>query len=145
MSIETFSFRARSTDADVPLQLTVWINDQCVTELTAVSNETLFSYPIEDIDQHTYKIRIEMSGKTDQHTKIDEQGNIVKDVLLEFSNFELMGIDIGLFMHQKVKYRHNHNGHSEPVEINFAMNMGCNGTVEFEFTTPAYLWLLENL
>ena len=144
MSTENFTFVVTPTDASVPLKLSVWINDRCCLEPTEINQEFTFSDGFEDGEDQQYNVRIEMSGKTDEHTKINEQGNIVKDALLEFKNFELMGIDITTVMH-KAKYRHNHNGHSDEVVQDFAMSMGCNGAVEFTFTTPIYMWLLEHL
>lgn len=145
MSDENFSFKVVPTDPLVPLTLSVWINDQCCLEPTEVRQELNFSKSIEDEDECEYTVRIVMLGKTSEHTKIDEQGNIVKDALLEFKNFELMGIDINTLLFKQGKYRHNHNGHSDEVVQDFAMSMGCNGTVEFKFTTPIYMWLLEHL
>lgn len=145
MSTETFTFEVESTDPSVPLKLAVWINDECCLAPTQVNEALTFKHEINDDDEKEYTVRIEMSGKTDEHTKIDEQGNIVKDALLKFKNFEIMGISIDTVMHTGPKYRHNHNGHSDEVEQNFALAMGCNGNVEFKFTTPIYMWLLEHL
>ena len=54
-------------------------------------------------------------------------------------------IDIGLIVTNKSEYVHDFNGTSEVVTDKFYSNMGCNGTVTLEFTTPFYLWLLENM
>lgn len=145
MSKETLNFSVSPTDSSVPLKLSMWVNDQCCWPETVIDKQTAISYEINDEEDVKYTVKIVMSGKTDEHTKIDEQGNIVKDALLEFKGFELMGIDIDTVMYKTAKYRHNHNGHSDEVEQNFAFAMGCNGTVTFEFSTPVYMWLLENL
>lgn len=145
MSDEYLSFKVVPTDASVPLKLAVWFNDQCCLEPTEIRQALNFNKGIEDEDSMEYTVRIELSGKTNEHTTLDEQGNIIKDALLEFSNFELMGINIDMLLFKEAKYRHNHNGNSEEVVQNFAMSMGCNGSVEFKFTTPIYMWLLENL
>ena len=42
-------------------------------------------------------------------------------------------------------YRHDYNGTTDPFDDEFYGEMGCNGTVSLKFTTPIYLWLLENL
>jgi hypothetical protein len=31
------------------------------------------------------------------------------------------------------------------IKDKFYGSMGCNGTITFEFNTPFYLWLLENM
>jgi hypothetical protein len=42
-------------------------------------------------------------------------------------------------------YHHDTNGSTAPVTDSFYGTMGCNGRVEMRFTTPIYLWLLENM
>jgi hypothetical protein len=42
-------------------------------------------------------------------------------------------------------YRHNLNGNGPEIEDQFFGDLGCNGSVELKFTTPVYLWLLENM
>ena len=145
MSTEIFSFVVTPTDPQVPLNLSVWINQECVWDSLPIDQKTVFSQEIPDDQEQEYCVKITMSGKTDQHTTIDEQGNIIKDALLTFGQFELMGIDISNIVENNARYRHNHNGHSDEIDQHFAMSMGCNGTVEIRFTAPAYLWLLENL
>lgn len=142
---ETFTFKALPTDSSAPLQLSVWINDVCCFEPTVIDKELVFSHNINDNEDREHNVRIVLSGKTDEHTKIDEHGNIVKDALIIFKNFEILGIDIDTVVHKEAKYRHNHNGHSDEVEQTFSWAMGCNGTVEFKFTSPIYIWLLEHL
>lgn len=145
MTTETLTFRVEPSDLSTPLQLSVWLNDQCCLPTTTITEPLDFSTEIADDDDKQYNLKIVMSGKTDAHTKVDDQGNIVKDALLMFEKFELMGIDIGQVVSKNAIYQHNHNGHSEDVNDKFFSSMGCNGTVELAFNTPVYLWLLENL
>ena len=145
MITETLTFRVEPSDPTTPLQLSVWLNDQCCLPVTTISEPLDFSTKVADEDDKQYNLKIVMSGKTDDHTKVDDQGNIIKDALLTFEKFELMGIDIGQVVSKNAIYQHNHNGHSEDVKDKFFSSMGCNGTVEIAFSTPVYLWLLENL
>lgn len=145
MSKEIFSFVVTPTDSSVPLTLTVRINDQISTPPTLIDRETVIRHELDDQEGQTYRICLEMSGKTNEHTRLDQEGNIVSDALLEFKNFELMGVDINDVMCKNAVYHHNHNGNTDTVKQRFLYAMGCNGTVEFEFTTPIYMWLLENL
>lgn len=142
---DVLSFVVNSTDSTVPLKLSVWVNDQCCFGPTLIDKETVFRHEISDDEDLEYRIKIELSGKIDEYTKLDEQGNIVKDALLEFKDFEIMGINIDTFMTSKIKYHHDFNGHGPATEQQFGMSMGCNGTLEFTFTTPLYMWLLENM
>ena len=145
MSTETLTFRVAPSNASAPLQLSVWLNDQCCLPATTIAEPLDFSTDISDEDDQQYRLRIVMSGKTDAHTKVDDQGNITEDSLLTFENFELMGINIDQVVCKTAVYQHNHNGHSEDVSDKFFLSMGCNGALEFEFTTPVYVWLLEHL
>jgi len=42
-------------------------------------------------------------------------------------------------------YVHDFNGTGKFVNKQFFGEMGCNGTVELKFSSPFYLWLLENM
>lgn len=86
-----------------------------------------------------------MSGKTPKQTVIDHQGNIVSDVLLQITNIEVDGIDISTVFAEKSTYTHDFNGSGDTVVDRFYGSMGCNGSVKLDFSTPFYLWLLENM
>ena len=63
-------------------------------------------------------------------------------------NTSLIQIDdilIDQLLTNKLEYIHDFNGSQSTVKDKFYGVMGCNGTAEFEFTTPFYLWLLENM
>jgi len=44
-----------------------------------------------------------------------------------------------------IQYCHDFNGTQPAVVDRFHGSLGCNGTVTLKFTTPIYLWLLENM
>jgi hypothetical protein len=47
---------------------------------------------------------------------------------------------------EQAEYHHDCNGTAQQVILDkFYREMGCNGTVSLKFTTPVYLWLLENM
>ena len=46
---------------------------------------------------------------------------------------------------EQAVYTHDFNGTQPEIEDTFFGEMGCNGTVSLRFTTPIYLWLLENM
>lgn len=96
-------------------------------------------------DGNFHQIEICMSGKTPKQTVIDHQGNIVSDVLLQITNIEVDGIDISTVFAEKSTYTHDFNGSGDTVVDRFYGSMGCNGSVKLDFSTPFYLWLLENM
>lgn len=141
----TFQFRACPDNSETPWQICVLCNDTVVVESTSINKPTTITYTFDDDVEKYHGIVIQVSGKRDQDTTVDEQGNIVRDSLLEFSDFMLDDIDISQLVYNKSKYLHDLNGHSKPVEQQFFGKAGCNGQIHFEFRSSIYVWLLEEM
>ena len=103
-----------------------------------------FSHEISDEDGD-HELVIEILGKLPEHTEITESGEIVKDALINITNIMLDAIDIGTVFQDLAVYHHDFNGSQSPVEDRFYSSLGCNGQVRMAFSTPVYLWLLQNL
>lgn len=97
----------------------------------------------EDDDSHQFKIVLK--NKQINHTEVDENGNILKDVIIDVSNICFDDINVDTIVQDLAVYKHDHNGTSEFTSDKFFGHLGCNGTVTLEFTMPFYLWLLENM
>ena len=134
-----------TTDSTIPLGFEVLLNDKSVFKLEHVTESCQVSVDIIDEDGATQKLQFVMSGKTTEHTKVDENGNITSDAMLSIGNVSIDDIDINLLLNDKSEYAHDFNGTQSEIKDKFYGNMGCNGTITFEFTTPFYLWLLENM
>ena len=142
----TISFDIDTSDATAAIGIAVWIDTACVYQ-TAHLTQTQ-QIKIEDAitnDNEHHELRIVISGKTIEHTKIDEHGNITQDVTITVSNFDIDGIDIAQIFNEKCVYTHNFNGTQAEIQDTFHGIAGCNGTISFRFSTPIYLWLLENM
>ena len=128
-----------------PVGLKITLDNQDVLTLDSVPEQvTEFSYDLADTDgDHT--LVFEMFGKTPAHTVVDDQGNIVSDAMINISKISVDDIDITQVVHELSVYRHDFNGSQPMIEDKFYGDMGCNGTVTLNFTTPIYLWLLENM
>jgi hypothetical protein len=85
-----------------------------------------------------------MANKMTDHTQVDSNGNIVADSRLTVSDLEFDEILLDQLFFDLATYTHSTNGLSPETQNKFYGEMGCNGTVELKFTTPVYLWLLEN-
>jgi hypothetical protein len=102
----------------------------------------------------TYEMVIHRSGKTAKQTVVNEKGDLLKDQLLHIKNIEIDEIDIGALVFEGV-YRPEYPepwftqqrelGHEQPETLKNVTCMGHNGTWTFKFTSPFYMWLLENL
>jgi hypothetical protein len=96
-------------------------------------------------DEGEHEFKFVLKHKTPEHTVIDADGNITSDAVLSIANLAFDDIELGqVFVKQSV-YHHDFNGSQAPVEDKFFGTMGCNGHVSLGFTTPIYLWLLENM
>lgn len=109
----------------------------------SVSQEITHEFP--DTDDTQYLLEFHLDGKRPEHTKINDQGDILEDLLITIKDVSLDGIDIQQLVYEHAEYHHDFNGTREPINDQFFGVMGCNGTIKLEFTTPIYMWLLENM
>lgn len=144
METAKISFDIDTSDATCPLGVEIWLNDTMLLTNNYVREKISFSYDISD-DDGEHRLQVVISGKTTDHTKIDETGNIVKDATLQISNVVIDDLDVNQLFLEKCVYTHNFNGTQPEISDTFHGVAGCNGTISFEFSTPIYLWLLENM
>jgi len=142
MNTVLFSCRVDTNDASAELGLEAWINNIKFFDSTHIDQSQIISVDLSDDEGH-HELRFVLTGKTVEHTKIDEQGNIVKDATLQLSDITIDGIDINQLFQEKSVYTHDFNGSQSEIQDKFYGVAGCNGVVSFHFTTPIYLWLLE--
>jgi hypothetical protein len=104
------------------------------------------SLEIDDDDADgAHELRLVMKNKTHEHTVVDDTGNIVNNAMLSISNMKLDEITIDYTFSKNSVYHHDFNGSADAIEDKFFGDMGCNGSVAMKFSTPVYLWLLENV
>ena len=133
-----------TTDSTVPLGMEIWFDDQQIFSQEWVAESQIVSYEFSDLDAE-HELRFVMKNKTVDHTKVDESGAIVKDACLIISKLEFDEIALGHIVTEKTVYTHDFNGTGSLTQHKFFGQIGCNGVVSLKFTTPVYLWLLENL
>lgn len=144
MDTVKIAFNIETSDAACPLGVKVCLDDTVLLNHQHVTEKIEFWHDIRDDDgQHT--LSIEIFGKTTDHTKVDEQGNIIRDAVLQISGVTIDGIDVHQLFLDRCKYTHDFNGTQATVIDTFHGAAGCNGIITFEFSTPIYLWLLENM
>ena len=131
-----------STCADLSIDLQV--NGQSFYANKVIPGTHTIEHEI-NLDEGDHTVSIVLAGKTIDHTKIDDQGNIVSDVLIKVTNIQLDDISVDQLMCEQAVYTHDSNGTTELTEHKFYGPMGCNGTVTLNFTSPFYLWLLESM
>jgi len=140
--VPKLSFTVESTAPTASLNLKIKVNQEIAFD-GLVTAPVRIEPSIND-DEGTHELTIEMSGKTPADTTIDSSGNIIEDAVIKCSNFTIDNANIDLLISELATYTHDFNGTAEETVSKFYGTMGCNGVVRLEFTTPIYLWLLEN-
>ena len=133
----------RVSASEPGLRLAIRIDDQVFFDSDPYQAGTIEGMISDNDGEH--RLMIELSGKTRQHTQIDQQGNILRDVTANVEEFTFDDIQLGHIMAINAVYEHDTNGTGPMQQHKFYGTMGCNGTVTLPFTTPVYLWLLENM
>lgn len=129
-------------------QFTILVDNQVVKTGTADQHE-IHTFDVELADgPHVLKIRLE--NKEDGDTVQDEEKQtIVKDLLLNIESLGIDNIEISNLRWSKSKYVLDKPAEIAPGEFkseySSCANLGHNGTWIFEFDSPFYIWLLENL
>ena len=156
MDTVKLEFDVGTTDAECKLGVKVMLDNNIIYNNSHVTEIDHVTHDINDQDAE-HELTIELYGKLPEHTEIDTAGNIVKDALITVENFKIDDIDISSilthFPNQLysdvptniIQYCHDFNGTQPAVVDRFHGSLGCNGTVTLKFTTPIYLWLLENM
>ena len=134
----------QTSDAECPLGVQVWLDDSLLLDQAHVTQKIAFAHAMSD-DDGEHQLRVVMSGKTAEHTQINQAGDITKDATLKISAVTIDGIDVNQLFLDRCVYTHDFNGTQPKIKDTFHGVAGCNGTIAFEFTTPIYLWLLENM
>ena len=97
---------------------------------------------------------IKRAGKTPRQTIVNDKGDILKDQILHIKSVEIDQIDIGALVYEGVyspEYpepwasQQKAAGNDLPESFTNVTIMGHNGTWKLAFTSPFYMWLLENL
>jgi hypothetical protein len=133
-----------SSNITVPVGMEIWLDDQKLFDQDHVDHDYPVEYEIPD-DDGDHEMRFVLKNKRSDHTQVDLDGNIVSDATVMVSNIRFDDIDCQYLTVKLAQYQHDFNGTGNPTIDKFYGEMGCNGTVSLKFTTPIYLWLLENM
>ena len=144
METAKISFDIETSDATCPFGVEILLDNTVLLKTDHVQQKITFLHVMND-DDGEHELRVVIQGKTSMHTQIDDQGNITKDAVLQISNVSIDEIDINQLFQEKCIYTHNFNNTQPEIEDTFHGIAGCNGTMSFKFSTPIYLWLLENM
>jgi hypothetical protein len=133
-----------TTNALAALGIEIWLDAEQIFNSDHVTDTTDFTHEFLESDGE-HELRFIMKNKTEKDTAINEAGDIVSDARLIVSDLSFDEIELGQILLENSVYTHTFNGTQPETQDKFYGEMGCNGTVSLKFTTPIYLWLLENM
>jgi hypothetical protein len=146
MEQSKFSFELTPNNPTAKLGFEVWINDQCSFATDHVQESmTVEGLLPEDSVEAGHVLKLVLKNKQPEHTQLSELGEILQDSCLTVSNLSFDDIKLGQIVNHLSVYQHDFNGTADSGQHRFYGTMGCNGTVTLEFSTPMYIWLLENM
>lgn len=123
----------------------VYHNNKFIVTDTFSKGLKEYAVEFEDTDEHAEQcITFTMRGKTEKHTIIDAQNNIVSDSYAIVKKIIIDEIDVtDLYVEGNPCYYHvgSNNKQNGPVIIDeFYGFVGFNGDVKLQFTTPLWKW-----
>jgi len=133
-----------SNNITVPVGMEIWLDDHKLFDQDHVDHACPVEYQMPD-DYGDHEMRFVLKNKQSDHTQVDLDGNIVSDTTVMVSDIRFDDIDCQYLTVKLAQYQHDFNGTGNLTIDKFYGEMGCNGTVSLKFTTPVYLWLLENM
>jgi hypothetical protein len=134
-----------TTDATAGLGFEAWVDDVKFYDTDHVTGPHEIIMKINDADDQSHVVKFVMKNKTDANTQVDDAGAIIADARLRVIDMSFDEVALGNMLTEHAVYTHDMNGHGSLAQHKFYGEMGCNGTVSLEFTTPMYMWLLENM
>ena len=122
-----------------------WIDQRKFLDIDHVTETQKITVDVDDQDIAEHELRLVLKNKTTEHTKVDENGNIIADARLIIKDLAFDEIQLRHMLVEQAVYTHDFNGTGKATEDKFYGELGCNGTVSLKFATPVYLWLLEHM
>lgn len=141
-----FTVSLSATFWDKKPRYTVYVDDEAMAHGEIGENHEIVSFEKElSAGVHDLSIRLENKESSDT---VSENGEIVKDMLLNIDDIEIDDISLSDLKWTKSIYYLDHPQEFKGTVINNlpnCINLGWNGTYKIQFDSPFYIWLLENI
>ena len=144
MDTVKFNCVISNTDPDIPLGMEIWLDQHRFFNQDHIDRDYKIEHDIAD-DDGDHELRFVLKNKKPTHTTVDANGSIVSDARLTVGDIRFDDIDCQYLTTKLAQYQHDFNGTGNPISDSFYGELGCNGTVTLKFSTPIYIWLLENM
>lgn len=144
MNKSQLKFNVLSTHDSIPLGFEVWLDNTKLQDNNSFTGKTTIIVDVVE-DDLDHVLKFILKNKRPEHTKIGTSGEIISDARLKIEDISFDDIRLTYDMLQLITYTHDLNGTDIQKKDKFYGEMGCNGTLELNFSTPIYLWLLTNM
>jgi len=159
MATEKLKFKLElyATMWDQPPHAEILIGDKShfTGDITGTEDKpSVVEFEHEFTEGEEHEIIIKRSGKSKGQTVVNENGDILKDQLLHIKVMDIDEIELGALVYEGVytpEYpepwasQQREAGVELPESFKNVIKMGHNGKWSFKFSSPFYMWLLENL
>jgi len=128
-------------------KIKVAINNNILLD-TQLEEKLDFKQTVELSEDNSHQLTFTLYDKTNNDTEILEDGSIKQDTLVKLSQLELENVNLTETMSLNKDvfyYEHDSNGTAQLEKHTLYNTLGCNGTATINFSTPFYIWSLENL
>ena len=142
-AIAKLSFCVAATGPN--LRLVVMLDNVVVYDACPGLNSVVVEHEFDDSQEQEHTLVFELQNKLPEHTQINAAGEILEDRCIAITDVSFDSITLGHMLTEVASYYHDTNGTTDSITEPFYGVMGCNGRVEMRFSTPIYLWLLENM
>ena len=141
----------QSPSATILLNNEIVVGSQNIT--SSIDKPTILEFTKELELGKNYELIIKREGKNNKQTVL-ENNKIIKDQMLKIHSIEIDEIDIGGLIYEGVytpEYpepwatQQKDAGIQLPESFKNVTAMGHNGEWKLKFSSPFYMWLLENL
>jgi len=152
-----FKLELHATMWDLPPVAEILIDDKSYFKGNITGTEqkpTLVEFEHEFEEEKDYRLIIKRSGKDKNQTVINDKGDLLKDQLLNIKSIDIDEIELGALVYEGIytpdypepwATQQRETGVELQESFKNVTKMGHNGTWQFKFTSPFYMWLLENL
>lgn len=125
---------------DHPLFVKLLVNDR-------VLNFDISGQPNKNIQKRlnlhngSHELKIQITGKDDQNTKLDNQAKIVQDSFIEITDLQFNNVSVLHMLKNETNFGVFNATNNEIITKTSIF--GYNGTLTIPFKVPIYNWLLE--
>lgn len=127
-------------------QFSIWLDDHVIQQTEFQNQIQTVSFERElSKGDHALKIRLE--NKDQKTDTVIENGEIVKDMLINIDDITIDDISLGNLLwtaEYHLDSPQEYNGKTI-TQLDSCVNLGWNGTYILKFSSPFYIWLLEKL